>query len=95
MENNILPQDDALDQFRGLFPMPCQKVLVSPNGMVMKFRVHSDRLAAEWLLMALRIIRENNLPLQADTEEWNAGPVVFDRWLVVEFVGIKSILPCY
>ena len=75
--------------------MPCQKVLVSPNGMVMKFRVHSDRLAAKWLLMALRIIRENNLPLQAKIDEWTAGPVVFDRWLMIEFVGSKTTLPCY
>lgn len=94
---NNLPeiQDEVLDNFRKLFPMPCPKVLVSPNGMVMKFRVGSDRMTAEWLLMASRIIRENQLPLQADTEEWSAGGIVFDRWLVIEFVGTKTPLPCY
>lgn len=95
MENYLPPQDQALDDFRKLFPMPSQKVLVSPSGTVMKFRVLSDRLAAEWLLMASRIIRENRLPLQADTEEWKAGLVVFDRWLVIEFVGSLTPLLCY
>ena len=95
MENYLPPQDQALDDFRKLFPMPSQKVLVNELGTVMKFRVLSDRLAAEWLLMASRIIRENRLPLQAEIDEWTAGPVIFDRWLVIEFIPSLIENICY
>lgn len=91
----ILPQDEALDNFRSLFPVVCEKVTVSDDGMTMKYRVMSDRLAAEWILLANRLIKENRLPLFCEIDEFKFGSILFDRWLTIQFVGVLTELPCY
>jgi hypothetical protein len=55
----------------------------------------SDRVATELWLTAQRIISNNLFPLRAEVKEWKAGPVIFDRFLLIEFIGTLTELPCY
>ena len=88
MQNNMEPKDIALDFFRSLFPFAIMDVKVSEDGTRMTVGSGlSDRLATEMWLTAQRIIREQHLPLQAEVMEFSAAGLVFDRCLVVEFVG--------
>jgi hypothetical protein len=96
MKHEIEPQDIALAEFRSLFQQPCRSVMVSDNGHYMRLgKDLPDRVAAEWYLLASRIIRENRLPLVAEVVEWRAGAVIYDRFLKIEFVPSLSLLPCY
>jgi hypothetical protein len=80
----IQPQDAAMEAFRGafLFPLPTHIVR---NGKTMRFRLCSDRMAAEYLLRAQTVIRENGLPLHPDIVEWKVSGVIFDRFLEIQF----------
>jgi hypothetical protein len=81
------PQDIALDAFRGHFRAPITDVVVSDDGKTMRIGQNlSDRVATELWLNAQWIIDTNYLPLKADVQEWKAGSVIFDRFLVVEYL---------
>jgi hypothetical protein len=90
----IQPQDIAMEAFRGAFQLPLPTHVVS-NGKTMRFRLSSDRRAAEYWLRAQRVIRENNLPLAAEVVEWKVSGVVFDRWLEIQFDQTQTVPECY
>jgi hypothetical protein len=91
----IQPQDLAMEKFRALFQAPLPVCHVFKDGRVMRYRIRNERLALEYHAMALRIIDQNSLPLEATIDNWKVGDVVFDRWLVLEYVAIKEVLSCY
>jgi hypothetical protein len=84
-------QDLAMDAFRRAFDLPLVRCHVLQDGKMMRFRLSSDRLAAIYLLKAYTVIDQEELPLMADTEDWQVAGVVFDRWLVIKFDSSKLI----
>lgn len=91
----ITPQGIAMDEFRQFFQVPITRCFMSPDGTKMRYTIMSDRLAAECLLMARRIISSNRLPLVADIDEWTFSGVLFDRCLMITFAPYLGELPCY
>ena len=93
MNNTFEPElhDIALEAFRGLFRAPITKITVSPNGRAMRIGQNlPDRMAAQLWLEAIRVISANRLPLVAEVKEWEAGEVIFDRFLLIEFSEVES-----
>jgi DNA phosphorothioation-dependent restriction protein DptG len=86
-----LPQDLAMDQFWRSFDLPLVHCHVLKDGKLMRFRVSSDRLLAVYLLKANAVIEQEQLPLEAEIDEWKVSGVIFDRWLVLKFDASKLI----
>ena len=95
MNHELTPQDTAMADFRLFFQPALIRCNISDDGKIMKFRLSGDRLDAELLGQARRIIRENGLPLEAKIEEWKAAGVIFDRWLTIVFDQTQLVPEAY
>lgn len=61
---DIEPQDEAMDQFRKVFPLVCD-CKVSEDGVLMTYQLKSLSGAVNSLNDAERVINSNYLPLKA------------------------------
>lgn len=91
----ISPQDEAMEKFREAFNLPLLGCKVSDDGLEMRVRVNIDRVAARYLLQANCLIDSNQLPLTAYIKEWVIKGVLFGRYLIISFDHSKMELPCY
>jgi hypothetical protein len=75
--------DQAMDQFRQLFPMPSYNVYVFPDGKKMRYRLRGAQNVELYLRMARLTILMHKLPLAAERDTFAIGGVVFEDHLYI------------
>lgn len=84
VDDQILSPDDAMEKFRQAFPMVghCN---VYAEGNIMSYRLRVAANAKSWESLARSIIKQLNLPLEANVEVWQKGGVTFEVNLCIEY----------
>ncbi len=86
-ELDELPQDQAMDAFRKLFPVLTTKLFVSKDGRTMSYRLRGTKLMHNYVQMARLIVIMHRLPLEVSNDRFAIGDVVFEDTLVITYTG--------
>jgi hypothetical protein len=86
VDDVTISADEAMDCFRKQFPLTGCNVYA--EGNIMNYRLKVVRNAASYEKLARLIIKELNLPLEANLEEWKKGGVVFEVNLSIKYNSV-------